>query len=253
MSRRFVLAALLLFPVLVFAQEDNNAVPAKPATATTLPPGHQPRIFVTDSQSWEVSGGGGGTAGSFGEGGKGGARPQTAEIVKTFTERCPQVIVNNKQARADYVVTLDHEGGKSFLAHDNKVAVFDAVSGDMVMSKSTLSLGGAVQGACEAIVKHWTAHGSVSRVTEVAPQPTKVDVSETVPQEAGFAINVDSNPEGADITVDGEYVASTPSALRLKAGQHTIAVSKSGFKTWERKLTVGVGNVRLQADLEKAQ
>ena len=251
MSRRFVLAALLLFPILVFAQEDNNAVPAKPA-ATTLPPGHQPRIFVTDSQSWEVSGGGGGTAGTFGEGGKGGARPQTAEIVKTFTERCPQVIVNNQQRKADYIVTLDHEGGKSFLAHDNKVAVFDAISGDMVMSKSTLSLGGAVQGACEAIVKHWTDHGSVSRVTDVAP--TKVDVSTSVTANDGrFTIQVNSTPQGGDITVDGDFVASTPAVLHLTPGQHTIAVSKSGYKTWERKLSVGVGNVRLQADLEKTE
>jgi len=253
MSRRFALAILLLFAAFAFAQEDNTVVPAKPA-APTIPAGHQPRIFITDSQSWEVKGGGGGSSGGFGQGGGGGARPQTAEIVKTFTERCPQVIVNNKQAKADYVVTLDHEGGKSFLAHDNKVAVFDAASGDMVMSRSTLSLGGAVQGACEAIVKHWTDHGSQSRITDVAPQPTKVDVSDPVPaQEPLYVINVDSTPEGADVTVDGEYVASTPSALRLKAGQHTISVSKTGFKPWERKLTVGVGNVRLQAELEKAQ
>jgi PEGA domain-containing protein len=249
MSRHFAFAILLLFALFSFAQQEDAPPPPKPA-----PTGERPRVFVTDSQSWEVGGGGGGTGGTFGTGGTGGARPQTAEVVKTFTERCPQVLVNNKRERADYVVTLDHEGGKSILAHDNKVAVFDAVTGDMVMSRSTLSLGGAVQGACEAIMKHWAEHGSTSRVSTVTPTATNLDASATVPPaDPRFAISVDSSPQGADITVDGDYVASTPSLLRLKAGQHTITINKSGFKSWERKLTVGVGNVQLHAELEKSE
>ena len=70
----------------------------------------KPRVFITDSKSWEMSGGVGGTQDGFGGASKGGARPQTAEIIKTFSERCPAVIVNNKQEKADYVVLLDHEG-----------------------------------------------------------------------------------------------------------------------------------------------
>jgi hypothetical protein len=100
---------------------------------------------------------------------KGGARPQTAEIVKTFGERCPQVTPNNKQDRADYVVVLDHEGGKGFLRHKNKVAVFNRASGDSVISKSTLSLGGSVQEACEAITKDWPAHGTATRAADASP------------------------------------------------------------------------------------
>jgi hypothetical protein len=42
----------------------------------------------------------------------GGARPQTAEIIKTLNERCPEFTVTNNLAKADSVVTLDHEGGK---------------------------------------------------------------------------------------------------------------------------------------------
>src|SRR6059036_255813 len=111
----------------------------------------KPRVFITDSKSWEISGGVGGTQDGFGGASKGGARPQTAEIIKTFGERCPAVIVNNKQEKADYVVLLDHEGGKELLQHRNKIAVFLRVSGDSVVSKSTMSLGGSVQEACEAI------------------------------------------------------------------------------------------------------
>jgi hypothetical protein len=49
----------------------------------------------------------------------GGARPQTAEIIKTFGERCPGVMVNNIQVKTDYIVLLDHEGGKGVLRHKN--------------------------------------------------------------------------------------------------------------------------------------
>jgi hypothetical protein len=75
-------------------------------------PAEKARVYVTDSQSWEMSTGAGGTYGGYGSAGTGGARPQTAEIVKTFSERCPDVTVNNIRQRADYIVVLEHEGGK---------------------------------------------------------------------------------------------------------------------------------------------
>src|SRR5205809_3178915 len=114
----------------------------------------KPRVFITDSKSWEISGGVGGTQDGFGGASKGGARPQTAEIIKTFGERCPEVIVNNKVEKADYVVLLDHEGGKGITLHDNKVAVFNG-DGDSIVSHSTRSLGNAVKDACESINKDW--------------------------------------------------------------------------------------------------
>ena len=78
------------------------------------------RVFITDSQSWSIAGQSGGGGGAFAGAMAGGARPQTAEIIKTFGERCPQVMVNNIQARADYIVLLDHEGGKGILRHKNE-------------------------------------------------------------------------------------------------------------------------------------
>jgi len=105
------------------------------------------RVFITDSKSWEMVGGGGGSSSGFGGATRGGARPQTAEIIKTFGERCPDVVVNNKQEKADYIVLLDHEGGKGLILHDNKVAVFNK-EGDSIVSHSTRSLGNAVKDAC---------------------------------------------------------------------------------------------------------
>src|SRR5215469_14001613 len=116
--------------------------------------GGRARVYVTDSKSWTVGGGGGGTSGGFGVAASGGDRPQTAEISKTFGERCPDVIINNKQDRADYVVLLDHEGGKEIFLRDNKVVVFNK-DGDSILSHSTRTLGNSVKDACEAITKDW--------------------------------------------------------------------------------------------------
>ena len=55
------------------------------------------------------------------------------------------------------------------------------------------------------------------------------------------SINIKSTPEGAEITVDEKYMGSTPSTLRLSAGDHKIRLEKTGFKTWEKTLTVSSG------------
>ncbi len=51
---------------------------------------------------------------------------------------------------------------------------------------------------------------------------------------------------------DGSFVGNAPSDLQLPEGEHTIAVKKTGFKDWERKMKVSGGSsVRLNAELEK--
>ena len=109
MCRALSLGFVLLAGGLLIAQD------AKPDS-------QKPRVFITDSQSWEIGGYSAGGSGGGGSMTRGGARPQTAEIIKTFGQRCPDVITNNIQTKADYVVLLDHEGGKSFVRHRNKVA-----------------------------------------------------------------------------------------------------------------------------------
>jgi PEGA domain len=216
------------------------------------------RVFITDSQSWSIAGQSGGAGGAYGGAMAGGARPQTAEIIKTFGERCPQVTVNNIQEKTDYIVLLDHEGGKGALRHKNKVAVFARISGDSIVSKSTLSLGGSVQDACEAISKDWSAHGPAIRAAATAAQ-SKIALSavETAATAAPAIpttgkLSVASIPDGADIEVDGSFVGNTPSDVQVTEGDHTVAVKKDGFKDWERKLKVSVGsNVHLTAELEK--
>jgi len=66
------------------------------------------------------------------------------------------------------------------------------------------------------------------------------------------SVAVASTPDGADITVDGKYAGSTPSTLKLSPGDHTIKIEKSGFKAWERTITVSSGSeVKVSATLEQ--
>lgn len=261
MSRYFF--ALLFGAILtatVYAQTDD---PTPTPTPAPVAPANRPRVFITDSQSWETQGSAGGVNGAFGASSSGGARPQTAEIIKTFGERCPNVTVNNIQSRANYVVVLDHEGGKAFLAHRNKVAVFDAKSGDSVISKSTLSLGGSVEEACKGITAHWANHkpadsNGAADDPPARPQPAAAAVpavlnsgSPAPAANPAARLNIKSNPDAADIEIDGNFVGNTPSSFELLPGDHNVVIKKSGYKNWERKLKVVGGEVNLRAELEK--
>jgi PEGA domain len=218
-----------------------------PAAAQTSDP-QKARVFITDSQSWQMTGNSGGSKDGFASHSSGGARPQTAEIVKTFGDRCSSVVVNNKQDKADYVVVLDHEGGKSILAHDNKVAVFNS-DGDAVVSHSTRSLGNSVKDACEAIEKDWPSRVGKAAAQKQAAQLVSVSDRSTAPSMAS-KIAVSSTPANADITLDGSFVGNTPSEVEVAPGDHTLAVSKPGFKSWERKFKATGGSVNINAELE---
>jgi len=67
-------------------------------------------------------------------------------------------------------------------------------------------------------------------------------------------ITVKSTPDAADISVEGKFVGSTPSTVRLTPGDHTISLEKAGFRTWQRTVTLSAGSsVTVDATLEKVQ
>jgi hypothetical protein len=142
-------------PVVYGSPQPAPIVAPAPAASPSPASDGKTRVFVTDSQSWETRGGSSAGGNKNGWGGSswmaGGARPQTAEIIKTLNERCPEMTVTNNLQKADFVLTLDHEGGKGLLAHRNKVAVFNR-DGDDVFSASTRELGNSVKDACAAIL-----------------------------------------------------------------------------------------------------
>jgi hypothetical protein len=63
------------------------------------------------------------------------------------------------------------------------------------------------------------------------------------------AVVISSEPTGADIEIDGSFVANTPSTIQLTSGQHVVRVTKGG-KSWQRTINVLAGsNLNLSATL----
>jgi PEGA domain len=83
--------------------------------------------------------------------------------------------------------------------------------------------------------------------------PTESKPTESAPSEtAKGTVNVSSNPAGADVLVDGDFVGNSPAALKLTPGKHTITVKISGYGEWSKEITVQSGSdVQLTANLEK--
>jgi hypothetical protein len=83
----------------------------------------------------------------------------------------------------------------------------------------------------------------------IAPGPTAVSVETIV-----STIELKSNPDGAEIGIDGKYVGNTPTTLHLTVGDHVIKFEKPGFKPWERTLTITQGeSTTIPATLEKLE
>jgi hypothetical protein len=249
------LAAILTLVTPISAQQPSQTAPAAttaPATSGT----RKPRVYVADSDSWETHSSAGGSRSGWAAASSGGARPQTAEVIKTLGERCPQVTVNARADVSDYVVKLDHEGGKGYLRKDNKVVVFVQQTGDSIFSMSTISVGAAVQDACVALTNHWATHGA-----EMTVIPTPPPANNAVPVAAAPAsttasmstLQVDSSVPGADIEIDGAFAGNTPSTLSVTPGQHTIAVKKKGYTDWTRTMSVSGTAVHLNAELEASK
>jgi len=84
--------------------------------------------------------------------------------------------------------------------------------------------------------------GSATPAT-AAPSPAPAGTAEA-------QLQVTSTPDGADIEIDGGFVGNTPSSVGVVPGQHQLSVKKTGFKPWERKITVSSGQVNVNAVLE---
>lgn len=85
--------------------------------------------------------------------------------------------------------------------------------------------------------------------TAMSPTSTSQNINSTAGK-----LQLESNPPGADVEIDGSFVGNTPSDVQVSDGDHTVTVKKAGFKSWERKLRVTAGSsVHLSAELEKAE
>lgn len=82
----------------------------------------------------------------------------------------------------------------------------------------------------------------VATAPPVAAQPVTTGISTVI---------VNSTPTGAEIFVDDKFVGATPSTLKLAPGEHAVRIEKTGFKAWNRMLTVNAGgSVTIDATLD---
>ena len=68
---------------------------------------------------------------------------------------------------------------------------------------------------------------------------------------AGVAIKpqliLTSQPDGAEIEINGEFIGNTPTTVTIIEGKVTIKVTKGGYQPWERTLTLTAGDKRIVA------
>jgi len=65
-------------------------------------------------------------------------------------------------------------------------------------------------------------------------------------------LRISSEPEGADVALNGSFVGSTPAVLRLQPGSYKISVKMSDYADWERELKILPGaELTLHAKLTK--
>ena len=70
--------------------------------------------------------------------------------------------------------------------------------------------------------------------------------------EALVPVKISSEPGGAEIFLDGNFVSSTPAVIRLHAGTYRVAVKMSGYADWKREVKILPGaEVTLDARLNK--
>jgi PEGA domain len=85
-----------------------------------------------------------------------------------------------------------------------------------------------------------------------AESQTPDHVKSAAPSGDISSVIVTSDPNHADITVDGKFLGTTPSTVRIASGDHSVTIEKEGFKAWQRVMTlIPGGSITLDVTLDK--
>jgi hypothetical protein len=82
-----------------------------------------------------------------------------------------------------------------------------------------------------------------TRTLEVDDSASSVDTTEAA------LIDVSSIPAGADVYIDEHFFGRTPATMLLRPGDHEIAIEKSGFIVWQKKIKLSSGHTNVDAEL----
>lgn len=95
------------------------------------------------------------------------------------------------------------------------------------------------------------APGPTPAAPSEVPAPTSNAVVPAGP-DAVASVQLSSDPTGAEITIDGNYVGKTPSLIKLAPGTHSIRMTMPGYAPWVQSIETAAGESRnFAATLEK--
>jgi PEGA domain len=85
-------------------------------------------------------------------------------------------------------------------------------------------------------------------MSKFAPAGATGGVSAVVTAQTAV-LTVEASVPNCDIEIDGSFVGNTPSTLTVTPGKHEVVVKKTGYANWTRSMIVGIGSVRLSAEM----
>lgn len=123
-----------------------------------------------------------------------------------------------------------------------------------------IPLGGKGHHPFHAVIEEaaeWVSKGGLTDALGV-DGPTSMPANEPQTQPAAVAsmrsnaayLDISSTPIGAEIEIDGAFVGNTPASIEVTPGDHSISISKKGFKTWERAIDSMSGHASVSPDLQ---
>ncbi len=87
--------------------------------------------------------------------------------------------------------------------------------------------------------------------SNMSPAPADDSVGRNTLEEKAQLI-ITSEPSGAEIEINGEFIGNTPSTLTTKVGPNSLVIRKPGFPTWQHTLNLKAGDKRtVHADMGK--
>ena len=86
-------------------------------------------------------------------------------------------------------------------------------------------------------------------VTSMPLDPRKFVTTSNPALPTRAQLEITSDPSGAQVSVDGNFLGRTPAEIDIAPGRHTITISKPGCRTWERTLELSAGKMTLAATL----
>lgn len=108
----------------------------------------------------------------------------------------------------------------------------DAVKTPKVVSPDGRPESRAVWDALDIALGDFRAY--LSARNELASQPTRLN--ELPPGEL-VSVTIDSEPNKADVLIDGAFKGTTPLAIKLPPREVTVRIERQGFQPWMRAVT----------------